>query len=160
MKSNIPKNAMNFFFRNIFPFFVLTIPVLCSFGSADSSNKSYFNTIAKPSDSLFTVNKIDSVNNYYLVYLKKGTNWYKIVSKKENLDNAKKIKVNSSYKFSLKSIWNQEILIGGVNVSPSLFPHVTCLSFDKETSICIERDSINDLFVSKNLKGLHYIKNK
>ncbi|WP_374172813.1 hypothetical protein [Flavobacterium tructae] len=149
---------MAIFYRNILIFFTLVFLMLCSCASTLSRNSASIKN-TESIDSLFTVNKIDSVNNYYLVYLKKDKNWYKIVSKKDGAINSKKIKINSSYKFCLKSIWNQEILIAGVNVSPSLTPHVTCLGFDKETSICIERDSINDLFVTKNLKGLFYIKN-
>lgn len=149
---------MKTYLLNILALFLLIILVFCSCKSTTNKDFSYTpnNELV---DSLFTVNKIDSVNKYYLVYLKKNKNWYKIVSKKEDAINFKKIKINSNYKFSLKSIWNQEVLIGSVNVSSSVTPNLTCLTFDKETSICIERDSINDLFITKNLKGLYYIKN-
>jgi hypothetical protein len=110
------------------------------------------------SDSIFTVLKIDSINNYYLIYAKRKNQWFKIVSKKDNILIDSRIKISNDYKFSLHSIWNEKIMIGGINVSPSQTPHVTCLGFDKETTVCIERDSINDLFITKNLKGLKYIK--
>lgn len=107
--------------------------------------------------NLYGIYKIDSVNSYYLIYAKKRDSLYKIVSSKDGTNKGKKISINNFYKLNLVSIWNQPILINGVNVSPSTTPHVTCLGFDDSTNICIERDSINDLHRADNLRGL-YIK--
>lgn len=136
---------------------ILFIICFCFFNSCNRkliSGNTGISDINKQTDSIFRIYKIDSINNYYLVYAKSNNLLYKIVSKKEVTKKCKRVKVNSEYKFSLKSVWNQKIMIGNVNASPSLMPHVTCLSFDKSTVICLERDSINDLFITKNLRGL------
>lgn len=110
-------------------------------------------------DSVFTVHKIDSINNYYIVYLKKADDWFKVVSKKElGLDSGNKIVVKKRYHFNLHSLWNEKLIINGIDVSLSKTPNVECIGFDEKTSICIERDSINDLFTTKNLRGLEYVK--
>lgn len=106
---------------------------------------------------LYNVYKIDSINNYYLIYAIKSDTLYKIVSKKEpSLSGGTLIMVKGNYSFQLSSIWTQPIIIGGVNVSPSVTPNVTCLSFDDSTRICLERDSINDLYRASNLRGLYF----
>lgn len=104
------------------------------------------------------VYKIDSINNFYLIYGRKGKSLFKIVSKKEVSARGKPIRLNGKYEFSLTSIWNAEIIINGVNVSPSHIPAVNCLAFDSATYICLERDSITDLYHAYNVKGLCWIK--
>jgi len=116
-------------------------------------------SIQSSSDSnLYKIYKIDSLNNYYLIYAKRKDTLYKIVSKKETALNSIKISYGGEYGLILSSIWNKSIMIGGVNVSPSMTPNVTCLSFDDSTKICIERDSINDLHHAENLRGLFLVK--
>lgn len=149
---------MKTYFRFTSILIIMTFCYLASCAQKVNTKKSGQFTNITESDSIFTVRKIDSINNYYLIYAKRDNKWFKIVSKKENDMRTNRIKINNDYKFSLHSIWNQKIMIGGINVSPSQTPHVTCLGFDEKTAICIERDSINDLFSSKNLKGLSYIK--
>ncbi len=149
---------MKTYFRFFSLLILVTFCYLASCAQKISSKKSDQFTSTAKSDSIFTVRKIDSINNYYLIYAKRDNRWFKIVSKKESTMRNNRIKINTDYKFSLHSIWNEKIMIGGINVSPSQTPHVTCLGFDEKTTICIERDSINDLFSSKNLKGLNYIK--
>lgn len=128
----------------------------CSYSKNIQSNK----IAAVNTDStLYKVYKIDSLNNYYLIYAKKQNNLYKIVSKKEVLLGNDKVKVGGKYDLKLSSIWTAKIMVGGVNASPSITPHVTCLSFDDSTRICIERDSINDLHQAENLRGLYLNKN-
>lgn len=110
-------------------------------------------------DSYFKVYKIDSINTYYLIYAKNKSELYKIVSKKEVTQNCNQIQVNHLYSFNLESIWRKQILMGKINVSPSENPHINCLYFDDSTLICVERDSINDLYKAKNLNGLCLINN-
>ena len=107
------------------------------------------------SDSLYYVYKIDSVNNFYLIYAKREKSLYKIVSEKSIIDNCKKVEVRKRYYFSLRSLWKQEhTLPDGHITSPSMVPHLTCLTFDSITSICLERPKINDLYLAQNVKGL------
>ena len=90
----------------------------------------------------YTIYKIDSINNFYLVYATMSKKNFKIVSMKENQEfDCSKIQINGKYLFQLKSIWHS-------------LPHITCLGFNDSTTICLERPIINDLFVASNLKGL------
>ena len=104
--------------------------------------------------NMYKVYKIDSVNSYYLVYAKRKDTIYKIVSKKDIMPQCNEIRLGMSYRLELGSIWKQKTVIGNSNVSPSVTLNVNCLSFDDSTRICLERDSINDLFYAENLKGL------
>lgn len=128
----------------------------CNRRLVNNSESQVFNTIK---DSVFTVHKIDSINDYYVVYLKKSDNWFKVVSKKDSGKHSRnKIEIKKSYFFNLHSLWNEKLIINGIDVSLSKTPNVQCIGFDEKTSICIERDSINDLFTTKNLEGLKYQK--
>jgi|LakMenEpi03Aug12_release.lakeMendotaPanAssembly.Ray.scaffolds.fasta_scaffold299590_2 hypothetical protein len=109
-------------------------------------------------DFLYKVYKIDSINSYYLVYSVKRDTLYKIVSKKEFNLVGNQVMVGKNYPFQLSSIWTKPIIIGEVNASPSVTPHVTCLSFDDSTKICLEKDSINDIHQASNLRGLYFIR--
>ena len=151
---------MKIYFRFTSILILVTFCYLASCAQKVNIKKSGQLTTTAKLDSIFTVRKIDSINNYYFIYAKRNNKWFKIVSKKEKNIRNNKIKINTDYRFSLHSIWNEKVMIGGINVSPSQTPYVTCLGFEEKTMICIERDSINDLFSSKNLNGLNYIKNK
>ena len=107
-------------------------------------------------DSLFSVYKIDSINNYYLVYLEKNENKYKIVSKKTH-SKGKKIEINDKHYFNMRSLtykyWfrDRELFYG---------EYVTCFTFEENTVICKEGNEINALYETKNLDGLNYISKK
>lgn len=104
---------------------------------------------------LYSIYKIDSINSYYLIYAEKQDSFYKIVSKKENINSkCDKISLNKKYKFKLHSIWDEDLYINGVNVGLRQTPRVNCIEFEENTVICLERDSINDLYQMENLKGL------
>ncbi len=45
-------------------------------------------------------------------------------------------------------------VIGNVDVSPGTTIHINCLKFDNSTLICLERDSINNLYSASNIRGL------
>lgn len=137
-------------------FFICLISVNCTSYKNIQSNAN--NSHVDIDSSLYRVYKIDSNNTYYLIYVKRKDSLFKIVSQKnENIKNSTLIKIGGQYDLKLNSIWTKGILIGGVNVSPSVTPNVTCLSFDDSTRICIERDSINDLHKAENLRGLYFI---
>lgn len=107
-------------------------------------------------ESLYGVYKIDSINNYYLIYASKNDSLYKIVSSKEKKSNCNLIKKGSSYKFNLVSIKENAPLIGGIKIKPINYMDVNCYQFDKETSICKEK-GIYDLYLANNIKGLCFI---
>ncbi|WP_333696038.1 hypothetical protein [Flavobacterium sp.] len=139
-------------FKQLIFLFVIILLSSCNRGFVKNSEKLVVDT---SKDSIFTVRKIDSINDYYIVYLKKADDWFKVVSKKDSSgDSRNKIEIEKSYFFNLYSLWNEKLIINGIDVSLSKTPNVQCIGFDEKTSICLERDSINDLFIAKNLKGL------
>jgi hypothetical protein len=101
---------------------------------------------------MYFISRIDSIRSYYLIYANKEKKIYKIVSKKESCSHP--IEVGSSYSLSLTSVWTEPIIIDGIDISPSKILNVKCVGFDDSTSICLEGDSIRDLFEAKDLKGL------
>lgn len=100
----------------------------------------------------YYVYKIDSIKSYYLIYAKKSDSIYKIVSKKESLDQCLEIKEKQYYNFKLKSILKNRF----ENTS---FPKtmndadITCFAFDDDIQICKEK-GIYDLHLADNVKGL------
>lgn len=100
------------------------------------------------------VKKIDSVDNYYLIYGKNGSKNYKIISRKVNYGNScKTIKVDSVYNFKIVQL---------TNLSPpktdSLIPTpINYLDLEKciyrgNTKICNE--PITELYEVNNHGGL------
>lgn len=101
---------------------------------------------------LYKVYKIDSINDYYLVFAKKQDSIFKIVSKKNFSKNCNSVKVGKKYSFKLKSNRTLAPTINGVKIAAQ---NVDCYVFDKETSICVDRkNGIYNLYFADNLKGL------
>lgn len=112
-------------------------------------------TVRYAEEPVYKVYKIDSINNYYLVYAKRAAMKYKIVSVKAKAKNRyAKIVIGGDYKFRLHSRFEHLNKFG----DPLLRTQVNCYFYDDSTAICLERkDSIYDLYQANNLRGL-YIK--
>ena len=108
-------------------------------------------------DKLYNVYKIDSINNYYLIYANRNDSLYKIVAQKEKKNNCNMIKSCLSYKFIIHSMRENPPKIGGIKIRPINYMDINCFQFDKETRICKE-DGIFDLYFADNVKGLCFIK--
>lgn len=105
----------------------------------------------------YKVYKIDSINNFYLIYVRRNDSLYKIVSKKEDVENCNRIQNNNTYDFILHAR-SENRTIDGVKILPQNSLLVNCFTYSTSTTICLERDSINDLHYADNLKGLCLIK--
>lgn len=105
----------------------------------------------------YKVYKIDSINNFYLIYAKKKDSLYKIVSKKEWDVDCNLIKANEEYEFMLHS-QSFNPATGNLEILPENSLLVNCFYYDDSTKICLERDSINDLFYGDNIRGLCFKK--
>ena len=146
-------------------FWTLFFSGLCIFSCGNKNMPKSSETILQSADTernfSYEVYNIDSVNNFYLIYVKKTDSIFKIVSSKTTNNNCEIIKLNQKYNFSLHSIWTKPIMIGNINASPSQTPEVTGLYFDDITIIRIDRENgIYDLYNCDNLQGLCYLKNK
>ncbi len=111
--------------------------------------------LEKEKTTLFKINKIDSINNYYLIYSLKGNKKYKIVSKKRTTEFVKCkgfLTENSYYNFELENLIPEEESSNPLENKPS-FPVLSCYLFDDDTKIC-EEVEMEILYKAKNLKGL------
>ncbi|TDQ07715.1 hypothetical protein [Pedobacter metabolipauper] len=124
--------------------------------SSTLTGKGYLNQKERVSAKGYEVYKIDSINTYYLIYAKRGDSLYKIVSKKNFNRKCTEIKSGLSYDFKLHS--SLKGFIGNIAISAKQLPHVNCYSYDDSTEICLEKDSITDLYHADNIQGLCYIK--
>jgi hypothetical protein len=123
----------------------------------DDQIKRNQNTFPPRLSELYKVYKLDSINSYYLIYTKRNDSFFKIVSKKEVSPTCYNIKLNAEYSFILSSIWRSKFQLNGKEVSLPVSPIINCMGFDDSTTICLERDSINDLYYADNIKGLCFI---
>ncbi len=130
---------------------LLILSVSCSVSKLSSSKQrgNYSN--------YYKVYKIDSVNNFYLIYARKRDSLYKIVSQKHATANCVRIQENGEYEFTLHSSLSNRS-VGTDVILPQNSLSVNCFNYNDSTTICLERDSINDLFYADNLKGLCFKK--
>ena len=124
----------------------------CTGATKLSSDKS-----VEQADTIYRIDSIDSVNSFYTIYASKDNQKYKIVSKKGDTKDCKKIIVGKEYKFELESILAEKIKLGDKEFSSSNSLKVDCFSFEENTEICKEQSKgIHDLHKTKDLVGLCY----
>lgn len=107
----------------------------------------------------YSVYKLDSLNSYYLIYVKRGDSLFKIVSRKTQQGNCNSIKVASNYELSLSPMHIQRKTVGNSQFQPvnHLDMGSRCKKFDDSTEVCIER-YMDDLYTSDNISGRCLIK--
>ncbi|WP_334126982.1 hypothetical protein [Empedobacter brevis] len=103
----------------------------------------------------YKVDKIESLNNWNIIYLSRGYNKYKLVSLKTENKECHKIKEGKTYNFILHSRRENPPIINGIKLEPVNYLDLHCYAYDNETEICIEPEKgINDLYSAENLNGL------
>lgn len=108
----------------------------------------YANKISQDSSTIYKVYKIDSISAYYLIYVRKGKDRYKIVSPKDTVLKGSKIQLHKKYRLTLYIALNHKYFP----------PEVTCYYFAPKTPICKEyNNGIYELYFSDDLSGLYYI---
>jgi hypothetical protein len=109
----------------------------------------------KQDSSRYRVYKIDSINDYYLIYARRGHSIFKIVSKKERTNKCSGIVVDDFYKFRLHSMMK----VNGRSIIPANeIMELSGWRIDNSTTVNFEGDSIRDLYYGDNIKGLCFIK--
>lgn len=120
-----------------------------------------------PSNTLFEIKsqdttkhrvyKIDSINNYYIIYTQKNSENFKVVSEKFRAPECIQIVVGNSYNFKLHSVFSSN----GESLFKTGMGHLYAWQPDENTLITLEGDGISrDLFFVENLKGLCYFGNE
>lgn len=101
------------------------------------------------------VSKIDSISNYYLVFIANDKDSFKIISDKNQAKyyNGTKLDIGENYKFVIQQITNRRPTGPNNQLTPMNYLDLTqCRTFDK-TEICTE--SSFELALASNLKGLY-----
>lgn len=123
------------------------------------SCKSFHRNIIKNENSLYEIEKIDSINSWYIIYGKKNDSMYKILSQKtkQSSNLCEKIKIGKKYRFSLHSRNENPPTINGVKLQPQNYLDINCYFFDEKTQVCIEPErGIYNLYFTTDLQGLCY----
>ena len=109
--------------------------------------------VTKAGYASYRVYKIDSLNNWYIIFAKSDKNYCKILSKKndDNID-LDKIENKRNYLLELQSFsqlnYSQHIISSNVD----------CFSLDSITKICKEPPRFKDLYFTTSLSGLRLVK--
>ena len=107
--------------------------------------------LEKNVNDFYSVYKIDSINNYYLIYTLRKNIHYKIVSQKTPDAKGELIKKGNYYDFKVFS------LLHLIDDSIPIMGPVGCIEVAENTEICVEtEDSIYDVFHARNIKGLYF----
>lgn len=128
------------------------IYIIIAFYSCSSVNKSHDTYQIDQKENYF-VSKIDSINNYYLIYAERNDTIFKIVSKKsKNFKECNKVEQQNKYKFSLVSYRENAFKINGVSTIPL---NVQGFGVDEDTFIMLEGEKgIFDIYFPTNVEGL------
>lgn len=132
-------------------FFVFILLVGIFYSCANSKAVSSNNITG---EEKYKILRINIINDIFIIYAQKQDSLYKILSKKEVIikPNCRELIIGNSYELELESLYPKTFL-GKYDLSPNNLPTVSGIDFHG-TKIEIERDSILDLFIAKNLKGL------
>ena len=103
------------------------------------------------------ISKIDSIPNYYLVFIENDKEFFKIVSDKNQTKpyNGIKVKIGENHKFRIQQVTNRKPSGPNDRFTPVNYLDITRCEYFKKTEICTE--SSFELAKSSNLKGLYLI---
>lgn len=96
---------------------------------------------------LHRIIRIDSVDQVYLIYTSKNNCLFKIMSAKEKLNDCNALELNQYYDLDVMSYFEGRDIV---------ILELAGVEFNG-TEILFERDSINDLYVANNIKGLCFV---
>jgi len=128
--------------------------------SVSCKSKKIETNISKPRfehgfDVFAKVSKIDSISNYFLVFIENEEDYFKVVSDKNQAKyyNGIKLQIGENYKFRIQQLTDRKP--PGPNnqfTSTNYLDIAQCRNFNK-TEICTE--SSFELATASNLKGLY-----
>ena len=132
--------------------------------SISCKSKKIETEISKPKfelgiDVFAKVSRIDSIANYYLVYIENEEEFFKIVSDKNQAKyyNGIKVEIGEDYKFKIQQVTDRKPPEPNDRFTPVNYLDIAqCRNFDK-TKICTE--SSFELATASNLRGL-YLRNE
>lgn len=103
----------------------------------------------------YTILKIDSVNNWYLIYATRNDSVFKIASIKNNNYCCNRISVGRRYNFELQKRLENVLSKNGMKLLPVNYFDVTGVIFDNESDVFVAAEKgIFGLYSCKNLMGI------
>ncbi len=122
---------------------IAVFSISCSHSKNITNGKTTSSGNIKEYDSRkYRVTKIDSVKNVYLIYARKDSMLFKIVSAKVGSEDCGNIKISGEYGFIISSIFPDN--------SPA---HVDGIYYHG-VPIAVEGDSITHIYIALNVAGL------
>jgi hypothetical protein len=116
--------------------------------------------VENKSGKSYRVYRIDSLDNFFLIYAGKNDSNFKIISEKGPELRCRNIYSGGIYQFALHNA--KDITINNTTQTLRFYLfNVDCLIYNDTTRICIERGGkfIEGLFIAKNIQGLCYTDN-
>ncbi|NIK91705.1 hypothetical protein GZ212_06030 [Mangrovimonas sp. CR14] len=138
--------------KKLFPILIL---ILVSCKSKKIGSDIYKPEFELGIDVLAKVSRIDSIANYYLVFVENDKEFFKIVSNKNQAKyyNGVKVETGENYTFKIQQITDRRTSGQNDRFTPINYLDITqCQNFEK-TEICTE--SSFELATASNLSGLH-----
>ena len=113
----------------------------------------YLNNESKDS---YKVIKIDSIENYYLIYVGRSDSVFKILSRKDTLltKNCKRIKIGNEIHLNLKTYFGNR----NKDFINAQILHISGMKIGKITVRIDEKGIVHDLFYDERMIGLCIIK--
>lgn len=131
--------------RNLISIILILSTIACS--SKKVENKQHHKS--------YIIIKIDSVDNYYIIYGKSGNENYKLVSEKTN-SKCDNIIVGEKYILNTESIFTMKIKVNDSVKEITNHVNIKCMTLHG-TTFCKEYENgIYDVLKSENLEGLCY----
>lgn len=133
---------------------LLTVIIISSIIAACSSKRNDYKCLNEE----YLITKIDSVDDYFVIYVKQSSQNYKLISEKKRVVCSGKIEVGKKYCLKTESIFNFKIknkdsvyvISNSVNIDCILFGNIqVCKEYDK---------GIFDVLETKDLQGLCFDK--
>tara|TARA_B110000211_G_C13934584_1_gene488736 strand:- start:481 stop:918 length:438 start_codon:yes stop_codon:yes gene_type:complete len=135
--------------------FLILILIFVSCKSKKIGNETFKPKFELGIDVYAKVSKIDSIGNYYLIFIENDKDFFKVVSDKNQAKyyNGIKVEIGKNYKFRIQQKTNRKPSGENNRFTPVNYLDIAqCRNFDK-TEICTE--SSFELGTATNLKGLY-----
>ncbi|WP_430901913.1 MULTISPECIES: hypothetical protein [unclassified Paraflavitalea] len=143
------KSAMGYLNFN---YAIILIIILC-FPFCKTRSRSYGEPITLQRQNIkqfYKIAKIDSIGNVFVIYARKDSSVYKIVSTKSE-ENCERLLVGKSYPLLLNNLVQKTV--DSHKVSRHAIPHLGGIMY-YGAPIIFEPDSILDIYTALNLSGL------
>jgi len=103
----------------------------------------------------YTVIKVDSIKNWYLIYVSRNDSIFKIASIKNQNCTCERISVGKQYLLELQKRVENVLSKDGLKILPMNYSDVSGLSFNQNTDVFMSLEKgIFGLYSCRNIKGL------